>query len=254
MDGMSDSVQPRKRKLFSFRIIAGVAGMWLALGTVSLSGASGPTTPSPRKGELLDKVVAFVEGEAILGSEVEAIIALGLVSPLGDEPPGDLRRRVVDALIDDRLRARDLARFGEPEISPDEIQEEIDRAARRIGGRSKFEATAQSQGLDTHAIESLFRRQLAAIASADDRFGGAVFVTEEEIAEFIECDEVFRKRLADEGIDGTPKLTPKLSVDVRELLIRRRLGEQLDKWMAGLREKARIEYRDDREPAAANPH
>ncbi len=203
---------------------------------------------TPRPGIVIDRVAAFVDGEAILASEVEAVIALRLVPPSEEEDPAQVRRRALNALVDDRLRARDLARFGAPDIPPDELEQEIDRAAARLGGRTEFEEIALRHGLDAAALRLLFERQLASIQAADDRFGSSVFVTDEDIANFLACDPDFRRRMADEGIEETPKLTPALTVEIRDLLVRRRLGEQLDRWMASLRDKAKIEILDASPP------
>lgn len=194
----------------------------------------------------VDRVVAFVDGEPLLDSEVEAVIALGLVAPMPGEDRAGLHRRTLDLLVDDRLRAKDLARFGEPTIPPEEVENEIDRAAAQLGGRDELERIARMHGFDVAWLRALFRRQLASLEAADERFGGAIFVSDDEVADFVACDAELRDRLEREGIRGTATLDPQLRAEVRELLLRRRLGEQLDRWMSGLREKARIEYRDGR--------
>lgn len=187
-----------------------------------------------------------MEGEPILASEVEALVSLRLVDPIPGESEEARSRRALDLLVDERLRARDLARFGEPEIGDGEIEREIDRAAVRVGGREQLLAIARHHGLEPEAVRAFFRRQIAAIRAAEDRFGGAVFVTDAEVSELLACDPAFRERLAAEGFSETPKLDPALAAEVRNLIIHRRVGEQVDRWMAGLRAKAQIEYRDGR--------
>src|SRR5690242_11916758 len=66
--------------------------------------ASAPAT-------LRDRVLAVVDEDPILASDVERAVKLGLEQPRPGEADERFRRRVLDALIDQRLQFHEIDRF-----------------------------------------------------------------------------------------------------------------------------------------------
>src|SRR5256885_16119909 len=76
----------------------------------STPGAPGAGTAG--QNTLRDRVLAIVDEDPILESDVLRIIALGLAQPKPGEAEGEFRRRVLAQLIEDRLRFHEIDRFG----------------------------------------------------------------------------------------------------------------------------------------------
>ena len=66
--------------------------------------------------QLVDRVMAVVDGDPILASDVRQIIDLELIDRRPGEEERDLERRVLDALIDQKLRFHEIDRSGYGDI------------------------------------------------------------------------------------------------------------------------------------------
>lgn len=190
----------------------------------------------------LDRVVAFVEDEPILASEVRAAIDLCLVRPEPGEDTDAFARRALESLVDERLRARDVERFGEPAVARTEVDQALATIAADCGRDAAAQVVrAEELGFDAVRYRNLVRRQIAVKRSAEERFGAAVFVSDEEIEEAWADDPEIHERLATSGVVQPPELTPELRELVRTLLAERQRQRLIDEWMASLRAAARIE-------------
>ena len=83
----------------------------------------------PRQATLQDRVLAVVDEDPILASDVERAIRLGLEQPRPGETDERFRRRVLDALIDQRLQFHEIDRFNFEQVPVDEIQKRVAESA-----------------------------------------------------------------------------------------------------------------------------
>lgn len=199
-----------------------------------------PAPPSPAVAgaswKLIDRVVAVVDEDPILLSDVERAIGLGLVERHAGEGDEALRRRVLDQLIEQRLRVHEIGRFGFEEAPLAEVDRQVAALRARFPDAAAFAAELERLGLDESALRQLVARQLAVLAYVEERLGPRVFVGVEDIRHYY--DEVLAPGLAARGEAAPPLET--VREQIRGVLRERRLNDEIDRWTEELRRKADV--------------
>lgn len=129
--------------------------------------------------QLLDRVVARVNGIPITLSDVNAAMALGLVDgpSSGDPVPGATAQ-----LIDRQLMLAEVARFAPPEPDSAAVDAEVNRRKARIGAR--WDEVTAATGLDEQRVREIAREVLLIQSYMDDRFGLALQVGDAEVERY----------------------------------------------------------------------
>jgi hypothetical protein len=131
---------------------------------------------SPVSGQqLLDRVVARVNGAIIMLTDVNAAVGLGLVQVTAGEDPEAAATR---QLIERQLILAEVARFAPPEPAAAVIEREV--AALRAHAGARLEMLMQTTGLDEQRIRDLARESLRIQAYLSQRFGANLQVSDEE--------------------------------------------------------------------------
>jgi parvulin-like peptidyl-prolyl isomerase len=121
---------------------------------------------SSANGQLLDKVVARVNGTAITQSDVQAALGLGLVEAQpGQDPIASGTRQMIDR----QLMLTEVARFPPPEPADSAIADAVAQMKARAGTR--YDALIRQTGLDEQRLRELARETLRIEAYVNQRFG-----------------------------------------------------------------------------------
>lgn len=126
--------------------------------------------PAMPADEVIDRVLAVVDGELITLSDVRAAIELGRVQP-GTAP--DPQRVVLSQLIDRVLVLSEVDRFAPPEPSEQTIAAAAESVAARFTSPDVFDATLKRLGIDRQFVRELLREDLRIRAYLDQRFTAA---------------------------------------------------------------------------------
>ena len=226
---------PRRR-----RQIALLATL-LTLGGGALQGAAAQGDPAAAA-RLADRVIAIVDGDPILDSDVERAIALGLSEKRAGEADRALRRRVLDGLIEQRLRVHEVERYGFGQVPVELVDEHVDRIRARFASEAELQARLAHLGMTEEGLQQLVAQQLQVLIYVDELLGARVFVGLEEI-------EAHYQRVLVPELQRTGQPAPPLD-DVREqirgVLREERLNQELLAWTAELRRKADVQDYFDR--------
>jgi hypothetical protein len=223
--------------------LAAVAAFLLAACSATPSPAVPPAAAATGSGPtladltLVDRVVALVDEEAILLSDVERVIALHLVDERPEESPAALRERVLDRLVEQRLRFHAADRFGFVDVSVERIEEEVERIAGSFDSRQEFLDRLRSVGLSEGELRQLVARQLMVLNFVDQRLGARVFVSLDDIRTYY--DDELTPRLRQQG--ETPPPLEEVREEIRALLKERRLNEEIERWTEELRREADVQ-------------
>ena len=121
-------------------------------------------------------MLAVVDEDPILASDVERAIRLGLVQPNPGEADAQFRRRVLDGLIDQRLQFHEIDRFNFEQVPVDDIQKRVAEIRARFPDEAAFQKALKEVGLDPKSLRQLVARQLLVLTYVDERLGSRVFV------------------------------------------------------------------------------
>lgn len=197
-------------------------------------------------GVLLDRVVAMVDEEAILLSDLERVIALGLVPPRDGETDAALRRRVLDGLVDGRLRLREVERYGAPPVDPAVLEAQVEKVRARFPDPAAFARELDRLGLDEDGLRRLVGRQLRILAYVEERLAARVFVSVDDVKSYYDAELVPELRRRGEP----PPPLAEVRGQIRDVLRERSLNEEIASWTAELRSRAQISDLLDRAPPA----
>jgi hypothetical protein len=207
------------------------AGLWLALAF-----AAGTRAGAESPNVLKDRVLAVVDEDPILASDLDRAIVLGQLLAKPGESQSVFRRRVLDDLIAQRLRFHEIDRFGLEQVPVDQIEKQVAEVRARFKDEVTFRQKLREVGLDEAALRQLMARQLEVLAFVDERLGPQVFVSLDDISSYYK--NVLTKELQQQRLPVPP--LDEVRDKIREVLRQQRLTEEIDRWTEELRRKANI--------------
>lgn len=192
--------------------------------------------------ETVDRIVAVVDEDPILASAIDRAIGLGLVSRNEGESDDDFRRRTLDLMVAERLRAHEVDRFGFTEISLAEVEQAVAALASRFPSRRAFDDRIEEFGLTMNDVRQLVARQVMVLTYVDERLGPRVFVSLDDVREYYES--VLTPEMKKRG-QAIPDLS-EVREEIRGVLREQRLNEEIERWTEELRLEADIDDYFDR--------
>ncbi|RBP33281.1 peptidyl-prolyl cis-trans isomerase SurA [Marinobacter pelagius] len=143
--------------------------------------------------KLLDQVVAIVDDDAILQTELEARINT-IISRLQAQgtglPPRDvLEQRVLDQLITESIQLQMADKMG-MRISDNELNETMDNIARQNNmTRAEFEQQLAAEGVSYRQAREQIRNEMLTSRVQQRQVGNRVRVTDREVENYLEAQE-----------------------------------------------------------------
>ena len=198
---------------------------------------------------LADRVVAAVDEDVILMSDLDTLIELGLAERAEGESEPDFRRRLLDALIDQKLRFHEIDRFGFSEVPVAEVERAYEEYRQRFDNDVEFRRRLAAVDLDEAALRRLFARQIMVLAYVDERLGARVFVSLEDIQDYYA--EVLVPSLKATGEEVPPQ--SEVREEIRAVIKEARLNDEIDRWTEELRAEADVVDYLDGEPGELPP-
>jgi len=185
---------------------------------------------------LEDRILAVVDEDPILASDVERVIRLELARPDEGEDEEGFRGRVLRDLIEQRLRFHEVDRFGLLQVPVSEIEAGTEEIRSRFSTEEAFQRSLAELRMSEQDLRQLVARQLTILAFVDERLGARVFVGLEEIQRYYDDELVPALRQRQE-------LVPPIE-DVREmiriLLREQRMLAETRRWTEELAARADI--------------
>jgi len=190
---------------------------------VSLMVASASSTTV--RAEIIDRILAVVNGALIMQSDVTLAVRLGLATA------SDAVAVPLDALIERRLVLEEVDRYAPPEPAQAEVDRRLADVRDRAG--SAFDAILRDSGISVDQLRRQVRDDLRIDAYLLQRFGG-VQPSEDEVQQYYrEHQPTFTRNGAVRPIDEVRDL-------VRAELIANQRAGMIKDWITGLRRRATI--------------
>jgi len=203
-------------------------------------------TPAARAGEILDRIVATVNGHIILQSDwEEALHYEAFVNGSSAEQlPASERKAALDRLIDqelleEQMRASDFRHATDEEIQRRiaEIREHHAEAATDAG----WQTVLSRYGFSEKDLKHHVSRELDLMRLVDARLGPNVSVDARSIESYY--NQELLPQLRQSGAKEVPlaEVTPK----IKEILTQQKLNELLVAWLQNLRSGSEIQTEVD---------
>jgi peptidyl-prolyl cis-trans isomerase SurA len=229
---------------------------WIAIWLLTLFAARGRAQAA--KTVPLDSVVAVVNGQAILQSDIDDDIQLSVLDPAPGAPGALTRQRALEelisrALIQQQIRQGDLAAVqpSEAEVAArlDEIRKQLPACVRAdCSTDAGWRAFLTAQGLTQYRVEAYLRNRMEILRFIEQRFRQGIQIGEQQIETY------YHDTLAPEYPAGTsiPPLK-EVSKRIEEILLEQQVNELFDNWLDNLRGQGDVEILDPSLEAAGTP-
>jgi hypothetical protein len=186
-----------------------------------------------RAQEVVDRIVARVENDIILLSDVQELKEYqGLL-----DGKSESESAIVDRLIDQwivRSEAQ-LSRFPEPK--EEEIDREVSRVVKSFSSAEEYEARKKQSGLSDAEIRKIVAAQLYLSNYLDSRFRPSVQIDEKAIEAFYQNAVVPRAKAR-----GQEPPTLDASRDIiQDALVQSDITEQADRWLKESRDRLHVQ-------------
>lgn len=193
--------------------------------------------PAPATAEIIDRIAAVVDRDVITLSEVEQIATLGAIPRQAGESDTAYYRRILDSMIAQTLRYRDVERFGAEDVPPDAIESRLREIAARFPSEEAFNRALASTELTLDELRTVVKRQLQVEAYINERFAPLIFVSLDEIESYY--NETWAPQRRDRALPVTPLAD--VREEIRTILKSERLQGEIEKWTAQLRQRANVD-------------
>jgi peptidyl-prolyl cis-trans isomerase SurA len=173
--------------------------------------------------EVVDRIVARVENDIILQSDVQELKQYQQLVDGKSESDGAILDRLIDQWI--VKSEAQLSRFPEPKDA--EIEQGMSRVVKSFDSAEEYEARKRQAGLNDSTVRKLTVAQLYLSSYLDSRFRPSVRIDEKAIVDFYQNAVVPRAKAR-----GQEAPTLEASRDIiREALVQSDINEQADRWL-----------------------
>ena len=150
------------------------------------------TAVLPASAATVDRIAAVIDEQVLTVTEVGQMAEMRFFPRTAGESDDEYRREILESLIAQALRLRDVERFGAPDITAESIDARLQQIQARFPSVADFEAALIRAELSLDEFKALIKRQLQVEEYIQERFAPLVFVSNEEIEE--------RRRQAQPGV------------------------------------------------------
>jgi peptidyl-prolyl cis-trans isomerase SurA len=181
--------------------------------------------------ELIDRVVAVVNGAVIMQSDVRAVLRLGLMEV---PPDPEVGRAVANRLIDRRLVLIEVNRSATPDPPEGLIDARLSEVRSRFASPDDFDKVMAEVGYDERQVRTYIRDDLRISTYLQQRFGATVQPAEAELLEYYrDHPEKFTR-------NGVLLSFGEAYDDIRAAVIEERRAAMIRAWIDTLRRRADI--------------
>lgn len=189
---------------------------------------------APLRGqELIDRVVARVENDIILQSEVSALRQYQQFVDGKTESGEQILERLIDQWI--VRNEAETARFPHPTDA--EVVHGVERLQASFASPGEYESRKKQAGLSVLDIRNMVATQLYLSNYLDSRFRSAVQVAPKEVEDFYQSAVVTRAKARNQA----PPALDASREHIQEALVQRGINEQADRWLKESRARLRVE-------------
>ena len=237
------------------RSAGGATLLWLVSGVLPLCAAGAAQTAEPGKSRVLDRVVAVVNNQAILASDLDEEMRLAVLDP-GQAGLGVLtRQRALEqligrALIQQQIRQEDAQAADPSQAEVDarlsEIRREVPACVRQnCASAEGWKAFLASHDLTDELVGNYLRYRVQILRFIELRFRQGISISPQEIESYYK-GTLLPQYTKGEAIPALEKVAPR----IEEILLQRQVNALFDDWLNNLRKQGDVEVLD---PALEGP-
>jgi len=192
---------------------------------------------APAHAVTVDRIAAVIDRQVLTVSEVNQMAELRFFPRVAGRSEDDYRHDILEGLIAQALRYRDVERFGAQDIPKDSIEARLVEIQRRFASPAELDAALARAELTPDELRALIKRQLQVEAYIQERFAPMVFVANEDIADYY--NGPWHQQRVERGLPVPP--LNDVREEIRTLIRSRQLDQQIETWTTQLRARANVD-------------
>ena len=202
-----------------------------------------PSMPGA-KGEEVDRVVAIVNGELILDSDVDRERRFSALLPYGEASGPYNRDEAIERLINRDLILQQTALQPGDEVTVQAAAADLDSLRKSIPTCAQYHCETQegwdkflaSQGFTEESLTALWQQRMKVLAFIELRFRMGIRITPAEIQEY------YMKTMLPAYAKQHAKAPPVsvISDRIQQVLLQQRVSKLLDDWLSSLRAQGNV--------------
>ena len=209
--------------------------------TTVVSGAPGPTpSPSPAtQGVLVDQVIAVVNQDLILESDVDEERRFEAFQPLRAAAGGFSRAKAIERLIDRALILQEAKLQPDIAVTDDEVKTQLQALRKDIPACQRYhcetdagwERFVEDQGFTLAELTERWRQRMQILKFVEVRFRAGIRVTPAEIKTYYDgtvLPEFAKEKTAPPKLDAVTE-------QIQEVLLQERVTSLLEDWLKSLK-------------------
>lgn len=178
---------------------------------------------------LVDHIVAAVNNDVITASELAQAVAINRRLGAGGGA-GALESETLQGIINRLLLVQEARRLRFVEVSDQDVAAEVAQFRQRFSSDAAFSAFLRSLDMTTRELDRMLAERLIVEKFIEKKVGLFVRVNREEAEHYYESHPA----------QFSGKTFPEVQKDIVKLLTDRKVGQELDQYVAELRGKADI--------------
>jgi hypothetical protein len=218
-----------------------VAGTDAASTTITLPHL--PSMPQEHGAEV-DRVVAIVNGELILDSDVDQERRFAALLPYGEAGGEYTREKAVERLINRKLILQQSRLQPDDAVSTEDAEKDLNRLRSEIpdckqyhcGTKEGWDKYLATEGFTEAALTQLWQQRMEVLAFIERRFRTGVKITPEQIEAY------YTKTLLPlyAAQHATPPPLDAISERIQEVLLQQQVSSLLSDWLLSLRAQGSV--------------
>lgn len=190
-------------------------------------------------GTQLDRVVAIVNGELILDSDVNEEQRFEKLQPFGGFGASQTREQTIERLINRALILQQSALQPQDAISDADVMKEIDGLRKTIPAcknsdcqtKGGWDRVLASYGFTEAVLLDRWRKRMEVLRFIEQRFRAGTVIKDDEVQNYYE--KTMLPEYAKQGM--TPPKLDAIEDRIREVLLQQRVSSLLSDWLKSLR-------------------
>ena len=214
-----------------------------AIVVLALAASARAQTPAPAGGEVVDRMVAIVNGgELITYSDLLWQLALQPNVPI-DAPRREDLKRALELLIDQRLVAQEADKLPHVHATEEEMRKAETELAQRFPSQAEFQRRMERVGLTSTQLREIIHDRIDMEKYLDFRFRSFTVVTPQEVETYYKDVYVPRHRRTQPGV--VVKELKDVYNEIQSELIERKIESDTDDFLEEARASAQINILDE---------
>lgn len=196
------------------------------------------------QGTQVDRVVAIVNGELILDSDVDRERRFAALLPYGEASGPYSRDAALERLINRDLILQQLQLQPGTAVTQEAASRDLDSLRKSIPACKEYHCETQAgwekflatEGFTDESLTSLWRQRMEVLAFIELRFRMGIKITQPEIEEYYE--KTLKPQY--EALHVTPPPVSEISKRIQEVLLQQQVSKLLDDWLESLRAQGNV--------------